>query len=104
MQERSALIHQQIWRELDCYNKQASQPRMPIFSSILVVLKESVFQYLHFHIEEFAANGRSAQVARCFLAYASLPPGATGSLFLSFCELNRPAIAYPDQAIGQTEG
>ena len=103
IQKRPALIHQQIPDERDCYSKQTSQPASPSFSSILVMLENSVFQYLHFHVEEFAANRWAARVAHCFLAYTFPPPGTTDSSFSSFCELNRRATAYHDPVSGQTE-
>jgi hypothetical protein len=59
---------------------------------------------LRFDVEEFAANVRTATVARCFLPHASLLPGTRDSAFLSFCELNQRAIAYPDLEVGQTGG
>ncbi len=43
IQKRPALIHQQIPDDRDCYSKQTSQPASPSFSSILVMLENSVF-------------------------------------------------------------
>lgn len=57
---RSAPIPQEICGELGCYSKQAPQQRMPIFFSILILLRNAVFQHRHLYLDELAAKGRSA--------------------------------------------